>query len=219
MDLDSPARRWRLLRPLLLSAIAAALVAAAFLAWRPAPEGSPVLVTGRALVPGQELGTDAVRIVRVPQAAVPEDALGADARLPGAWTGAQIGAGVILTESNAGSDASRALGAGERQVTVAIDARQAATLRAGDVVDIWSMPTMCDQSTCSASLLASAVRITSSVVTGDPSWGPSTTTDARVSVILRVEDIDRVLGQAGTNTLNMVLRPGGAASHSSGDFP
>lgn len=218
MDTDSSARRWRMLRPLVLALAAVCLVTGAVLACWPTPSGTPVLVAARPLAPGDGVDAHDLRVVPVPGDAVPEDVLAVDAPLPATWSGTDVTPGTILTESNSRVGGSGGLAPGERQVTVPVDASQASVVRAGDVVDVWSTPSMCDQSTCTASLLASAVRITSSVVTGDPAWDPSTTSDALVTMVLRVEDIDRVLGQAGTNSLTMVLRPGGAATDSSGEI-
>lgn len=219
MSPTSSARRWRILRPFLLSLVAAGLVAGAVFAWIPPPQGTPVLVTTQVLAPGDTLERDDVRVVRVPDDAVPTDALEVESTLPATWPVEGVEAGTILTDSNTGDTTVGVLAPGERQVTIAMDAAQASLVHTGDVVDVWSTPSMCDQGTCTASLLASAVRIVSSVVTGDPSWGSATTPDAQVTLILRVEDIDRVLGHAGTNSLTVVLRPSGSASDSSGEIP
>lgn len=217
--MDTSLRRWRILRPLVLALAASCLVAGAVLVWWPAPVGSPVLVAARPLGPGDRIGTRDLRVVHVPPDARPEDALDTGAARPTTWSGGALARGTILTASNSGAVGAAGLAPGERQVSVPVAASQALVVRAGDVVDVWSTPSMCDQSTCTASLLASAVRIISSVVAGDPSWDPSRTSDAQVTLVLRVEDIDRVLGHAGTNSLTMVLRPGGAATDLSGEIP
>lgn len=220
MDTDRLARLLARLRPVLCAVLLAGLVVSVLLALRPQPEGLPVLVLRHRVVEGGALSRADVREVRVPEAAVPADALDTDAILPGTWQGAPLDEGTILTESNVdGSAGGRVLGAGEARLSLVVPLHQAAGLEAGDIVDIWSAPQVCDGSGCVASLLAQEVRLTSMVVDDDSSWGNSPT--ARVGLVLRVVDTGRVLGHTGAGTLSLVLRPPGGApvTQHRGDSP
>ncbi|MFC7579861.1 hypothetical protein ACFQWG_01270 [Schaalia naturae] len=210
---------WPVMRPVVAALALAGLVAGALLALRPAPQGVPVLVVRHDVATGQSLSDGDVWTVLVPPRARPADALEAGSSLPTAWEAAPIRAGTVLTESNvAGSPASRALSPGEAQVLLAVGADQAQGIAAGDLVDLWAPPPSCEENPCSASLLASEVRITSVVAPEASGWASSET--VRVGVILRAADTDVVLGHAGSGSLSLVLRaPGATADHPSTGAP
>ena len=193
-------------RPLLVAFLLAGVVVCSLLALRPAPEGIEVLVARRTLEEGDPLDSGALRTIRVPPEAVPQDALRPGAQLPTHLPGGALPRGTMLSETTlAGSAQARTLAPHQARVALTVPMDQAVGLEPGDTVDIWSAPQMCDGSGCEASLLAEAVRLTSKVVDEDSSWGNSPT--ARVGLVLRAVDTGRVLGHTGTGTLSLVLRP------------
>lgn len=216
----SGALTWARVRPLVLALAAVGLVVGALLALHPAPEGVPVVVARRTLTTGAALTREDVRVVLVPREARPEDALAVDEALPPTWAGQTLPSGTVLTETNlAGSAMSRALAPGFALVVVNVGADQVHDIAVDDRVDVWAPPTSCDETACTAVLLAEQVRIASVVVEEDPSWGSAAV--ARVGLVLRADGTDRVLGHSGTGMLSLVLRPvvAGSGTTSTGDDP
>ena len=206
-----PVDRWPAVRALLLATALAAVAVGALIAMRPAPDGVAVLVARRDVATGERLSPGDVAQVRVPVPARPADALDSVDDLPPTWPSAPIRQGTVLTETNvAGSPESRALGPDEARLVLSVGADQAVGLAAGDAVDLWSTPLLCDAEPCAASLLAASVRITSVQEPEEASWSSSDT--ARVGVVVRSRDIDAVLGHAATGSLSLVLRAPAAPS-------
>ncbi len=221
MTLARFARRWRLWRPIVLAVLLAALVGGALSALRPVPEGNPTLVAVRAVSTGDAFSREDVREVRIPDEARAEDALDIDAPLPGTWVGPDIAAGTVLTDSVVAASASaRELSADEVRLSVSVGTDQVQGLAPGDVVDVWAPPQTCAENSCAASLLAENARITSILVDGGSSWGSPSS--AHTDLVLREQDVDLVLGHAGTGMLALVLHPTGTVpdrSSMTGDLP
>lgn len=197
-------KSWRLWRTVLL--VLAAALAASSLTLVACSRGVDVLVLTRALSPGDALVPDAITRVRVPEQALPADALTPDDPLPESWPGGQVEAGTILSESIvSGSALGRSLNPGKTIVSVVLDQTQLPPVEGGDRVDLWGLPHNCDEVGCSAALLAQDARISSVSVSDAPAWESSAA--ARLDIIVNEADVRLVLGHAGTGTLSLALRP------------
>ncbi|WP_131245815.1 hypothetical protein [Schaalia suimastitidis] len=165
----------------------------------------PVVMTQGSLMTGTPKATAPLSIQYVPKELAPSDAFHSVDEIADQWHGIAVQADTILTRSLLeGSPEGRAVPSGHSRISVTLDAASTPPLAPGDHVDVWAIPSLCDQSVCSASLIASDVRIVSTEALEGSYWGTSSA--LRVDLITSDSDTDMVLGHSGTGTLSLSLR-------------
>jgi Flp pilus assembly protein CpaB len=193
---------WR--RRLLAAGLLAGSVAVALHALAPPPPPrAAVLVAARDLPAGRTLATGDLRVVRLPQVAVPAGALTSVRAASGAEVATAVRRGEVLTDVRlAGSAALRGLSPGVVAAPVRLaDAGVAALLRPGDVVDVLAAGAG-DGS--AARLVASTARVLSV-----PSPSPAGALDGGGTLVLLATTsatAARLAAAAVTDRLSVVLR-------------
>lgn len=174
----------------------------------------PVYAADRALVPGQEVTSQDLRVVDVRLGSTGPEYVAATAGIePGTYVLKPVAAGELLPAAAVG-DRTQAV---DRTVTVSIDAATAASLSEGAMVDLWVSRRDPDGSGTQAQL-EPEVLVEQAVVAQIPAQRGAlggTSARASVQIVVPADEVPRVIAAVDQEgLLTLVSRPGGSTDES-----
>ena len=199
-----PRRKLVTVQRLLLLLSALSIVVFAVLALRPPNPGTAVVVSKSDLAANEPVARSQLRLVALPDEAVPigaiEDIQNAVEQQPPQ----QIPSGTVLTQSLLGTDGvARNTPPGYATTVLSLDPASV-FMNAGDVVEIWGTAGDCEQDTCPVGRIADNVHVLS--ISEPPANSFSGESPTLVTLSLKSGDVGKVLQAAAGGNIHFVVR-------------
>lgn len=187
-------------------AAASAVLAVVFatLALKPPPEGVPVAVARADLQAGATITRGGVRVILVPKEAVPHGASAEVTAFVGDIPSRFVEAGTVLTGHILGvAEESAPLPLGYAQTVLTLE-EESPFIETGNTVEVWGLPSACEDDSCSVRKLAEDVQVVE-VARADSSM-LSDSSPTLVSLNLPAESVGPVLHAAEVGRIHFVRR-------------